>query len=326
MQTLVDLSTCFKNIMEKEVKIGLALGGGGAKGPAHIGVLKVFEQYGLKIHRIMGTSAGSTFAGLHALGYNSDEILVRSKGLNSKKFVKFYHYSFFGDSLIKDRNINNILKDMFGKNTFKDTKIPFSASAVDLEDGQEVLIEDGYLWQACRASAAIPFLFKPMYLNGRYLVDGGLLNNVPVDHLREKGDCDVIIGVELGGMTSRQYISGMIWQKYYKKPETFKLEPGFLTKLKMNTTLMSHILLRSLDILRETSQKIRFDIAKPDIIIHPKVDNISLLESSRFMEAYNYGIQAAQEAMPTILSIIQNKRTELYKNPENGTLTTESIS
>lgn len=293
---------------KRKIKIGLALGGGGAKGIAHVGILNVFEKYGIEIASIAGTSVGSIIGGGYALGMKAEELLRRGAVFNSKKFVRISNFNFFSDSLIKDKDINKAIMDILEEKTFEDIKIPFLATAVDLESGKEVILKEGKLWEAARASSAIPFIFSPVFLNGRYLVDGGLLNNVPVDHLREQNDLDIIIGIEIGGLTSRQYISGIVWEKYFHKPEAFKLYPSFFTRMKINTTMLAHIMLRAIDIMRESTQYIRYEKAKPDILIKPSLENISLLDFDRYQEAYSAGIKAAESEMPKILALIDEKK------------------
>jgi len=293
-----------------KLRIGIAFGGGGAKGFAHVGILKVFEKYGIKPDFIAGTSVGSIIGATYALGYSADEIIARGASF-TKKFSKFKNFNLFSESIIKDKNINKAIKDLVGEeSTFKDLKIPYIATAVDLESGNEITIKEGKLWEVARASSAIPFIFTPFFVNEKYLVDGGLLNNVPVDHLREQGNLDLIIGIELGGMTSRQYISGMVWEKHYRKPKTFEMGPSFLTKWKLNMNLLAHIFLRSLDIMREVSQKARYEKAKPDIMIKPNVDSISLLEFDRYKEGIDIGVDAAEAVMPKLLELIKEKKAE----------------
>jgi len=112
-------------------------------------------------------------------------------------------------------------------------------------------------------------------------------------------------------MTSRQYISGIVWKKYYSKPKAFKLAPGFFAKMKMNTTLMAHIMLRAIDIMRETTQAVRFAESKPDIIIKPKTEDISLLDFDRYREAIQAGVDATEEAIPAIMEMIEKKKNQL---------------
>lgn len=298
----------------KKPKIGVAFGGGGAKGLSQIGILKVFEKYGITIDSIAGTSVGSIIGAAYALGNNAEEIFEKAKtGVATKKVTKFRNFSFFTESLIKDKVINKGIKEILGEKNFSDLKIPFLATAVDLESGEEVIFTKGKLWEAARASSAIPFVISPYFLNGQYLVDGGLLNNVPADHLR-KQDLDIIIAIELGGMTSRQYISGAIWEKYYRKPKTFEYYPSFFTRWRRNTTLMTHVLLRSLDILRERELKARYKVARPDIIIKPKLEAISLMDYSKHEDAIEAGVEAAEVIMPKLLQLIE----KLKANPLKG--------
>jgi len=297
----------------REPKIGIALGGGGAKGSAHIGILRTLEAHGIKISAVTGASAGSIVGAGYALGLTPDEILKKSEKFNNKKFLRFSNFHLFHESLIKSSEIEKVIKELVGEKTFADTKIPFQAIAVDLESGMEVPLKTGKLWESLRASSAIPGIFSPYFLDGRYLVDGGLLNNVPVDLLRENKDIDIVIGVEIGALTSRQYIAGMIWERYYHKPEAFKLFPGELTRLKLNFALMLHILLRSIDIIREEAQQARYNKANPDLIIRPEVEGISLLEFDRFKEGVQAGVNAAEAVMPKLLELIQKKKDELNK-------------
>ena len=310
------------NFQEKhnydDIKIGLALGGGGAKGMSQIGIYKVFENFNIKPSYIAGTSIGSIVGGAMALGLSSDEIKKRSQtGKSSKKMTKIGNFSFFRESLVKDSVIEGTIKEIIDEDkTFDDIKIPFICSAVDLESGKEVVMNKGKLWQASRASSAIPFIMSPYFLNGQYLVDGGLLNMVPVDHVRNQKDIDIVIGVELGGRTSRQYISGIVWEKYYKKPKSFEYHPGPLSRWRLNMKLMSHVLFRALDIMGEENMVKRYAEAKPDLVIEPKVDDISLLDFDKFDQGYNAGIEAAQLAMPRLLKIIEEKRKEKQQRKE----------
>ncbi len=298
---------------EKEPRIGIALGGGGAKGAAHIGVLKVFEKNGIKISAITGASAGAIVGAGYALGLTPDEIMDKAKKLNNRKFLRLSNFHLFHESLIKSADIVRVIKQTVGEKTFSETKIPFQAVAVDLESGHEITLKSGKLWEALRASSAIPGIFSPYFLDGRYLVDGGLVNNVPVNLLRQNKDIDIVIGIEMGALTSKQYIAGMIWERYYHKPEAFKLYPGKFSRMKLQFTLMLHILLRSIDIIREESQQQRYSVANPDLIIRPDVEEISLLQFDRYEKGIKAGEMAAEAAMPKILELIQKKKEELNK-------------
>lgn len=300
---------------KREVRIGLALGGGGAKGMCHIGVLKVFDKYGIKVSSIAGTSAGAIIGGAYSVGHTPEEIRELIIKYSRKKVLRLSNFQFFHEGLIKSRDAVKMMKGMVGEKTFEETNIPFETVAVNLETGTEVFINTGKLWEAIRASAAIPGLFSPYFIGDKYLVDGGLINNVPVNCLRKHKDLDIIIGVELGSLTSKQYISGMIWEKYYRKPKTFQLAPGFFSKMKLNLNLMVHILLRSIDIATDEGQTMRYNDALPDLIIKPNVGNISLMQFNRLDEAIAQGEMAAEKMIPKLFELIDKHSN----TPESST-------
>ena len=213
------------SIPKKRLKIGLVLSGGGAKGFAHIGVLKVLEKAGVKIDYIGGTSMGAVVGGLYASGYNAtqidsifyntdfgqllqDYIPRSSKSFYEKRndemyaislpFKKFkvgipialskgmYNYNLLSKLTHKVRNITD----------FSKLPIPFLCVATDIEKGEQVVLRNGYLAQAMLASSAFPSLFSPVEMNGKLLIDGGVVNNYPVEEVRKMG-ADIIIGVDV---------------------------------------------------------------------------------------------------------------------------------
>jgi len=206
-------------------KIGLVLSGGGAKGFAHIGALKILEEAGIQPDYIGGTSMGSILGGLYAIGYNSqmlreliaklnwDELLTdkisrRNFSIEEKSEDGRYILSFpvrrtrieLPMGLRSGQNVTNMLSRLTGPayqyKNFSDFPIPFFCMAADIEIGQQVLLNKGYLPDAMRASMSIPTLFTPLDLDGRLLVDGGLLNNYPADIMKQQG-ADIIIGVDV---------------------------------------------------------------------------------------------------------------------------------
>lgn len=297
----------------RKIRIGLALGGGGVKGAAHIGVLKVLESHGIEISAIAGTSMGAIVGAGYAAGKTPEQMLAYFEELTRKKRIfRFLNLWIFRESLVKDHFINKALKEVFGENTtFKDLKIPFSALATDLESGDGVIMNEGKVWEAVRASSAFPFVFSPVFREKSYLIDGGLINNVPVEQLRNEHNLDIIIGVETTGYTSRQYIAGMVWQKYYNKPKAFKLFPTYFGKLILNAKLMGNIILRSMDILMEETLALHYQKANPDIIIRPSTSDMSLFEFTKYRKAVDAGVWAAEESIPQILELINAKKKEL---------------
>ena len=204
-------------------KIGLVLGGGGAKGAAEVGVLKVLEKYGIKPDYIVGTSIGSIVGGLYAAGYSAAELETmfqtqewltlltdRKASLANEPYTTVDDVTYVFGFPIRDRRskgwgvmkggqIEHLLDSMAsakGCASFDSLKIPFCCVAADIRSGSEVILREGKLAQAMRASMAIPGVFKPVDRGGCKLVDGGMLNNLPVDVCREMG-ADIVIAVDL---------------------------------------------------------------------------------------------------------------------------------
>lgn len=213
----------------KRKKVGVVLSGGGAKGMAHIGVLKVLEKAGIPVDIVTGTSIGSIVGGLYAIGYNShsldsmvrtqdwtyvitDKEDLRNQSYLDRKKMNTYLFSTgltfgknnqTGGGLIKGKNLAELFQKLFVGYTDsldfnKDLKIPFACVATNIMDNSEVVFHSGRLPQAIRASMSIPAAFSPVRIGDMVLVDGGLKNNYPVDVALEMG-AEVIIGVTLNG-------------------------------------------------------------------------------------------------------------------------------
>ena len=213
----------------KRKKVGVVLSGGGAKGMAHIGVLKVLEKAGIPVDIVTGTSIGSIVGGLYAIGYNSHSLdsmvkkqdwtyvitdkedLRKQSYLDRKKANTYFlttgltigKHNLNAGGLIKGKNLAELFQKLFVGYTDsldfnKDLKIPFACVATNIMDNSEIVFHSGRLPQAIRASMSIPAAFSPVRLGDMVLVDGGLKNNFPVDVAREMG-AEVVIGVTLNG-------------------------------------------------------------------------------------------------------------------------------
>ena len=213
----------------KRKRVGVVLSGGGAKGMAHIGVLKVLEKAGIPIDIVTGTSIGSIVGGLYAIGYNShsldsmvraqdwtyvitDKEDLRNQSLLDRKKESTYLFTtsltigkrdLNAGGLIKGKNLAELFQKLFVGYTdsldfTNDLKIPFACVATNIMDNSEVVFHSGRLPQAIRASMSIPAAFSPVRIGNMVLVDGGLKNNYPVDVAREMG-ADIVIGVTLNG-------------------------------------------------------------------------------------------------------------------------------
>lgn len=217
------IATLVLPAMAQRPKIGLALGGGGAKGAAEVGVLKVLEEAGVHVDYIVGTSIGSIVGGLYAAGYSASELETmfqtqewlslltdRKASLNNEPYTTIDGVTYIFGFPVMDRNSRGIgvmsggrieqmidsMASVKGCTDFESLKIPFRCVTADIREAKEVILSKGILCKALRASMSIPGIFKPVEHNGRLLVDGGMLNNLPVDVCRQMG-ADIVIAVDL---------------------------------------------------------------------------------------------------------------------------------
>ncbi|MDI6804128.1 MAG: patatin-like phospholipase family protein [Bacteroidota bacterium] len=289
---------------DNDLKIGLALSGGGARGIAHIGVIIAFEEEGIPIDYIAGTSMGSIVGGLYAAGYSGEaqkdivhqidwegifnenpepgsELISKRYGMMESIVVlrfKFWDvYIPFG--LMNGQRINDELfkytaqANYAAKSNFDSLSIPYRPVVVDISTGEVVAIDKGDLAQAIRGSMAIPFLFYPAKINDRYMVDGGVLNVIPTDVVKDMG-ADIIIGVDLEGLFP------------------MGTEPTNLMEIADHT----------IDIMiRELKQK---NIALADVLIEPQLGQHSSTDYSEFDSLIGKGYCAAKDKMEEIKRII----------------------
>ena len=209
--------------MAERPKIGLVFGGGGAKGAAEVGVLKVLEQAGVQVDYIVGTSIGSIVGGLYAAGYTANELETmfqtqewlslltdRKASLSNDPYQTIDGVTYIFGFPVMDRNssvfgvmkgesVENMLDSMLsvkGCKDFDSLPIPFCCVTADIRAAQEVVLSKGSISKAMCASMSIPGIFKPVRLDDRLLVDGGMLNNLPVDVCRKMG-ADIVIAIDL---------------------------------------------------------------------------------------------------------------------------------
>jgi len=181
----------------KRKKLGYALGGGAARGLFHIGVLGVLEEYGLKPDFIAGTSMGAIIGAMYASGLTTQDLKQIACSIDWKQIVRLTDVVTLPKSgLIQGKRIVALLKSILGDIDFSRLKCKYAAVAADLYTGQQVIFTEGSLIEAIRASIAIPGIFTPVRYEGRYLVDGGLVNVVPVSVCRDLG-ADFVVGVNV---------------------------------------------------------------------------------------------------------------------------------
>lgn len=179
------------SIFKKKPKVGLVFGGGGARGFSHLGVIKAFEQFGLKFDYVSGTSVGSIFGAAYASGLGFDQLYKIAKSLKTKDIRTNKFFSFTS----KTDGIENLMKSALGDINIEDLQIPFAAVAVDIKTTNQVCISHGNLAKAVAGSCCVPGFFQPVEFGDKLLCDGGLQNTIPANIPKQFG-CDYVVAVD----------------------------------------------------------------------------------------------------------------------------------
>jgi NTE family protein len=177
---------------KKKYKLGLVLSGGGAKGFAHIGVLKALEESNIKPDVISGSSAGAIVGAFYADGFTPEQIY---NVFTQKKLFNYFEFTKPDIGLMKITGLTSVIKENLKAHTFEELTIPLFVCAVDLNNGNEVYFSSGSIIKPLIASSTIPILFQPVKINDNLFVDGGLLNNLPIEPIYY--DCEKTIGVHI---------------------------------------------------------------------------------------------------------------------------------
>ena len=208
-------SWLFRRNKPKKIKIGLALGSGGAKGFAHLGALKAFEENGIEFDVIAGTSIGSVVGAFVAEGYSSTDIteLLKRVDFNEIKNLFMIKMDTSGMFKVIDREIGSL--------NFEEMKKPFKAVATELETGKEHVFDSGNVAKALCASSSIPPFFKPVVIDGVRYIDGAYTNSIPADLVKGMG-ADYVIGIDLSTSTSKASLLSKIFPAYKSEVENPK--------------------------------------------------------------------------------------------------------
>ncbi|NQT31016.1 MAG: patatin-like phospholipase family protein [Deltaproteobacteria bacterium] len=256
-------------------KLGLALGGGAARGLAHIGVLEVLEREGIVVDMIAGTSAGAAIGALYAQGKPAGQIKELALNIGWRRLVSLIDLALPRSGFIEGTRIKNLLKSIIGDIDFSELKIPLSCVATDIRSGEEVVISDGPVLEGVRASISIPVIFTPVKWRERYLVDGGLVNPVPVSTVRKMG-ADFVIAVNV--------IPPMGVRLQSSKGSN---PPGIFQSMLHSFYIATYSLVRS-------------NLAGADIVIEPKLPHIGYGDFHRIGDSIAQGEIAAKELIEQI--------------------------
>lgn len=190
--------------MKSKLKIGIALSGGGVRGIAHLGVLKALTESGIYLTKVSGTSAGAIAGAMFCQGYTPEEIL---KIIVETNYFKFLRPAISMTGFFKMNSVGNLFRLYLDHDDFAKLKIPLTVAATDIKKGKVRYYSEGELIRPIMASSCIPGMFDPIVIGKRFLVDGGILNNLPVEPL--EGICDYVIGVNCNQLPEESNIGNM---------------------------------------------------------------------------------------------------------------------
>ncbi|MDY0100307.1 MAG: patatin-like phospholipase family protein [Bacteroidales bacterium] len=267
-------------MQKKKYNVGLVLSGGGARGFAHIGVLKALNESDIYPDVIAGTSAGALVGVLYADGYTPDEIMQM---MNSSSLLHYIRPTVPREGLLQISGIERILRENLRAKRFEDLKIPLFVTATDLNNGKTMYFSRGELLNPVIASASIPVLFKPVIINNIHYVDGGVLDNLPLKPLKNK--CSLLIGS-------------------YVNPTGYEESVESLVQIAERTFMLS--------MSREVIEKSR----KFDLYIAPiELKNYKILDPVKAAEVFNIGYNSTREKLKD--SSVLNKFAKI-KNRNNN--------
>jgi NTE family protein len=265
--------------------VGLALGAGAARGWAHIGVIERLEEHGIHACAITGSSIGALAGGLHAAD-RLPALKDFALSLTRRRVLSLLDISWRGSGLIAGERLGGLLDDVVGAVTFSDMRIPFICIATELGTGHELWLRSGDLAPAIRASYALPGVFRPVRVNGYWLIDGGVVNPVPVAACRALG-ARMVIAVNLGPETA----AGIAIQN---PPDISESDKGQVPPS------LTSVIAAAFNITQDRLSRSRLAGDPPDISITPRTNGMGLFEFDKAEKAIEAGREAVDRAMPDI--------------------------
>jgi len=257
-------------------KIALVLGGGAARGFTHIGVIRALEQEHIPIDMVIGTSVGSLIGAMYASEANSFELEWTAFTLEKDDIFDYGILSVVsGMGLVKGDRLENFVKKKVKQTNIEQLKIPFAAVAVDLNRGTKVVLDRGSVAKAVRASSSIPGVFQPVEYNGKLLVDGGVIDNIPISVAKKKG-ADIIIAVDISENVTNFKITNVV-----------------------------DVIIQAVNIMFDENVSLKKKEA--DVLIKPAVGDVAMLDFTQKKRCMQAGITATQKALPAIRAAIEAK-------------------
>ncbi len=297
-----------KNLIGNK-KVGLVLGSGSAKGLSHIGVIKFLEEQDIKVDYIAGSSIGALIGGAYAAGViNKLENIALQTDLAST--IKYLLPTISKSGLVSGTKVKEFIQDIVGDCLIENFDIPFIATSTNIITGQEVYFDKGNLVEAIRASISIPIIFQPVIHENQILVDGGLSNPLPINIVRKMG-ADFIIAVNV--IPSFDNINSTILQENNKQLLTTEMKTIMMKKLewlnidynwikkiftgknKYNVPSLKKVFNQSVNISQRKLSQYSIELYKPDILIEPPVNSISLFDFYKAEEIIDIGYNSIKK-------------------------------
>ena len=285
----------FKWRRQEEKKIALALGGGGAKGIAHIGALRALEREGVHIGAIAGTSIGGLIGAVYAAGYSPDEMLDRFAQVEQNRL--FVRGADEGPGLLGIAGISKALSAFLGERTFDELEIPLALTAVDLITGVEVELMEGRVLDAVLATIAVPGIFAPQQMGAYMLIDGGISNAVPVALARSLNPHLPVAAVLLHLRREAQ--------RHMPTPSIFGPLPILERITRLRVAQAFNIFMRSVAISGQTLADMRLLLEKPDVVIRIDTADIGFLDRVDVAELTQRGEEAAEAVVGDVHQVLR---------------------
>jgi len=256
---------------KKIPKLGLALGGGAARGFAHIGVLQVLEEEGIKPTLVVGTSAGSVVAAFYASGKTASQLQWLADTMDESQFTDWAN-PFTGRGMLRGEALGKYVNSQLNGMKIEDMKMPLGIVATDLRTGDGILFRRGDVAMAVRASSAVPSVFEPVRIGGKDYVDGGLVSPVPVRYAKQMG-ADVVLAVDISS-----------------RPEDAK------------TSDLLKVLLQTFSIMGKSISQL--ELAQAEVVVRPALPDVGSAEFSARKKNIEAGRAAMKQALPQLKALM----------------------
>ena len=301
----------------------VVLGGGGARGLAHVGILEALTQHGFPVRAVAGTSIGAEVGAFFASGFPMDELCRIGGAVDWRRTLQLFMPDLARGGLCSGRKILAFLRQHFGDRLIETLPIPWIGIATDLDSGEEVVLDRGILATAVRASISLPGLLAPYRLGDRLLIDGGVVNSLPIDVARARfgGPILAVLLQPIGprGHARRRRMPGWLRARHVPHPAWIRRARPVRTGVEGGGDInwrTRWVMSQSASITQAALIRLRLQQSPPDLLLNPEVRHIGPLEFYRGTEAIEAGRQEVRRRLPEIERLLVSGSSSL--EPESG--------